>query len=275
MRQAVPTRCRCAPIEWDLAASLGDGHDNGLVENQSLSAKRDGGVVFDVVPPTLAIDHSDVRFPVRRVYCVGRNYADHAREMGSDPDREPPFYFTKPADAVFTVAEGYRGGRPGALPYPPATHNLHHEIELVVAIGSTVADEPASEVLQHVWGYAVGVDLTRRDIQDDAKATRRPWDLSKGFDASGPLSPLVPATGDRGRSGRIWLTVDGELRQEGDLADQIWPVADVVAQLSASVVLRAGDLIMTGTPAGIGPIARGQTVAGGIDGIGELTFTVE
>ena len=231
--------------------------------------------MFTVVPPTLAIDDSEIRFPVRRVYCVGRNYADHAREMGSDPDREPPFYFTKPADAVFTVAEGYLGGRPGVVPYPPATGNLHHEIELVVAIGSTVANEPATSVMQHVWGYAVGVDLTRRDMQDEAKATRRPWDLSKGFDASGPLSPLVPASGDGGRTGRIWLTVDDELRQEGDLADQLWPVADVVAQLSASVVLQPGDLIMTGTPSGVGPIARGQTVAGGIDGIGEMTFTVE
>jgi fumarylpyruvate hydrolase len=231
--------------------------------------------MFTVPPTTLAVTGSDVRFPVRRVYCVGRNYADHAREMGSDPDREPPFYFTKPADAVFTVDEGYRGGPPGVVPYPPLTHDLHHEIELVVAIGAPVDDASATTAMHHVWGYAVGVDLTRRDLQDQAKATRRPWDLSKGFDASGPLSPLVPAASATPESGRIWLTVDGELRQEGDLADQIWPVADVIAQLAASVALRPGDLIMTGTPSGVGPIAAGQTVAGGIDGIAELQFTVE
>jgi fumarylpyruvate hydrolase len=231
--------------------------------------------MFTVLPPTLAVAGSAARFPVRRVYCVGRNYADHAREMGSDPDREPPFYFTKPADAAFTVAEGYRGGPSGVVPYPPLTHNLHHEIELVVAIGSSVVDESATTALQHVWGYAVGVDLTRRDLQDEAKATRRPWDLAKGFDASGPLSPLLPVGDAGGKAGRIWLSVDGELRQEGDLADQIWPVADVIAQLSTSVALQPGDLIMTGTPSGVGPIERGQTVAGGIDGIGEVTFTVK
>jgi fumarylpyruvate hydrolase len=230
--------------------------------------------MFTVTVPTIAVAGADDRFPVRRVYCVGRNYADHAREMGADPDREAPFYFTKPADAVFTVAEGYRGGPSGVVPYPPLTHNLHHEVELVVAIGSAVVDVSADTALQHVWGYAVGVDLTRRDLQDQAKATRRPWDLAKGFDASGPLSPLVPAADASGQAGRIWLAVDGELRQDGDLADQIWPVADVIAQLSTSVALQPGDLIMTGTPSGVGPIDRGQTVTSGIDGIGELTFTV-
>ncbi|MET0702743.1 MAG: fumarylacetoacetate hydrolase family protein [Mycobacterium sp.] len=230
--------------------------------------------MFTVSVPTLAVAGSDDRFPVRRVYCVGRNYADHAREMGSDPDREPPFYFTKPADAVFTAVEGYRGGPSGVVPYPPLTHNLHHEIELVVAIGSAVVGTSADAALQHVWGYGVGVDLTRRDLQDQAKATRRPWDLAKGFDASGPLSPLAPAAEASGQSGRIWLAVDGELRQDGDLADQIWPVADVIAQLSASVALEPGDLIMTGTPSGVGPIDRGQTVTSGIEGICDLTFTV-
>lgn len=231
--------------------------------------------MFTVPPTTLAVTGSDVRFPVRRVYCVGRNYADHAREMGSDPDREPPFYFTKPADAVFTAAEGHRGGPPGVVPYPPLTRNLHYEIELVVAIGTGGADIPASNALHHVWGYAVGVDLTRRDLQDEAKATRRPWDLAKGFDASGPLSALVPAETVSAQAGRIWLTVDGQLHQEGDLADQIWPVADVIAQLSTSVALQPGDLIMTGTPSGVGPVEAGQTVDGGIDGVGELTFVVK
>jgi len=231
--------------------------------------------MITVPPTTLAVTGSDVRFPVRRVYCVGRNYADHAREMGSDPDREPPFYFTKPADAVFTAAEGYRGGPPGVVPYPPLTHNLHHEIELVVAIGTPVTDGSAATALQHVWGYAVGVDLTRRDLQDQAKATRRPWDLAKGFDASGPLSALVAAENANPHEGRIWLTVDGQVRQQSDLADQIWSVADVIAHLSASVALQPGDLIMTGTPAGVGPVDAGQTVDGGIDGIGEVTFVVK
>ncbi|MGU3500311.1 fumarylacetoacetate hydrolase family protein [Mycobacterium sp. C31M] len=231
--------------------------------------------MFTIEVPTLAIAGSAERFPVRRVYCVGRNYAEHAREMGADPDREPPFFFTKPADAVFTVAQGYQGGAAHRLPYPRQTEKLHHEIELVVALGTGGADIDPDQALQHVWGYGVGVDLTRRDLQDTAKQTRRPWDLSKGFDASGPVSELVPAeTVDPG-SGRIWITVDDELRQQGDLADQIWPVADVIAHLSRSVTLAPGDLIMTGTPAGVGPIARGQQVRGGIDAVGELSFVVD
>ncbi|MGB3485519.1 MAG: fumarylacetoacetate hydrolase family protein [Mycobacterium sp.] len=231
--------------------------------------------MFNIVAPTLGVRGSTERYPVRRVYCVGRNYADHAREMGADPNREPPFYFAKPADAVFTVAEGYLGGPAGVVPYPPQTADLHHEIELVVALGSGGSDIAAADALDHVWGYAVGVDLTRRDLQDTAKSMRRPWDLSKGFDASGPVSELVPAAGIRPDSGRIWISVDGQQKQEGDLADQIWTVADVIAHLSASVELRAGDLIMTGTPSGVGRIDRGQRVAGGIDGIAELSFTVD
>ena len=230
--------------------------------------------MITVTQSTVAVRNSDERFPVRRVYCVGRNYADHAREMGADPDREPPFYFAKPADAVFTVTEGYRAGPAGVVPYPPQTAKLHHEIELVVAIGVGGSDIAAEVALQHVWGYAVGVDLTRRDLQDTAKATRRPWDLAKGFDASGPISPLVPAAGVRPDTGRIWIAVDDQLKQEGDLADQIWPVADVIAYLSESVTLEPGDLIMTGTPSGVGAIERGQKVDGGINGIGELHFTV-
>ncbi|MCV7435107.1 fumarylacetoacetate hydrolase family protein [Mycolicibacterium bacteremicum] len=230
--------------------------------------------MFAIDSTTLDVAGSAERFPVRRVYCVGRNYADHAREMGTDPDREPPFYFTKPADAVFTVADGYAGGPAHEVPYPPQTENLHHEIELVVALSSGGSDIDAGSALDHVWGYGVGVDLTRRDLQDAAKQNRRPWDLSKGFDASGPVSALVPAASVDPLSGRIWITVDDELRQVGDLGDQIWPVADVIAHLSRSVTLAPGDLIMTGTPAGVGPITRGQQVRGGIDGIGELSFVV-
>lgn len=230
--------------------------------------------MFPITTTTLAIAGSAERFPVRRVYCVGRNYADHAREMGHDPDREPPFYFTKPADAVFTAAEGYDGGPPHQLPYPPQTDNLHHEIELVVAIGVGGADIDPGTALQHVWGYGVGVDLTRRDLQDVAKQARRPWDLAKGFDASGPISALVPAGSVDPGNGRICLSVDDDLRQDGDLADQIWPVADVIAHLSKSIALRTGDLIMTGTPAGVGPIGRGQQVRGGIEGVGDVSFVV-
>lgn len=230
--------------------------------------------MFAITTTTLAVVGSADRFPVRRVYCVGRNYADHAREMGADPDREPPFYFAKPADAVFTDSEGYNGGPAHRLPYPPQTQNLHHEIELVVALGAGGADIDPDTALQHVWGYGVGVDLTRRDLQDVAKQARRPWDLAKGFDASGPVSELVPAESVDPTHGRIWLSVEDDTRQDGDLADQIWPVADVIAHLSRSVTLRPGDLIMTGTPAGVGAIARGQHVRGGIDGVGELAFVV-
>lgn len=229
------------------------------------------------IPVSLPIGGSDERFFLRRVYCVGRNYADHAREMGHDPDREPPFFFSKPADAVFAVAEGVpsRAIAPHEVPYPPQTSKLHFEMELVVAIGVEGSDIDAADALGHVWGYGAGVDLTRRDLQDQAKAARRPWDLSKGFDFSGPCSPLVPAEaiGHPSRGG-IWLSVDGETRQIADLDDQIWAVNDVIAALSRSVTLMPGDVIFTGTPAGVGAIERGNRVSGGVAGIGELTFTI-
>lgn len=218
--------------------------------------------------PTLPVLDSDELFPIRRVFCVGRNYADHAREMGADPNREPPFFFMKPADAVFAPDSD-------GVPYPPQTDALEHEIELVVAIGvggSAIAPEDA---LHHVWGYSVGVDLTRRDLQAVAKELRRPWDLAKGFDYSGPCSALVrPAQVGHPDHGRIWLSVDGVERQAGDLADQIWPVDEIIAALSCSVTLAAGDLIFTGTPAGVGRLERGSRVDGGIDGIGRIAFTI-
>jgi fumarylpyruvate hydrolase len=218
--------------------------------------------------PSLPVLESVERFPVRRVFCVGRNYGDHAREMGADPDREPPFFFSKPSDAVFAPIDG-------AVPYPPLTEDLQHEIELVVAIGVGGASISREDALSHVWGYGVGVDLTRRDLQAVAKELRRPWDLSKGFDASGPCSPLVPASAiGHPDQGAIWLAVNGEERQRGDLADQIWPVADIVAELSRSVALGAGDVIFTGTPAGVGTIVVGDRITAGIDGIGELAFRV-
>jgi fumarylpyruvate hydrolase len=218
--------------------------------------------------PTVAVAGTAERFPVRRIFCVGRNYAAHAREMGNDPDREPPFFFTKPADAV--VDSGT------AIPYPMLTASLHHEIELVVAIGTAGADIAVDGALAHIWGYGVGIDLTRRDLQDEAKQMRRPWDWSKGFDLSAPCGPLSPASKvAHPASGRIWLAVNGETRQDADLADLIWPVADIVSICSRAMALKPGDLIFTGTPAGVGAIEPGDRVTGGIDGLGEISLDVE
>lgn len=215
--------------------------------------------------PAVPVAGEPALFPVRRIFCVGRNYADHAREMGND-DREPPFFFTKPADALV----------PGdaTLPFPPATHELHHEAELVVAIGKGGQDIQAADALDHVWGYAPGNDLTRRDLQAQAKAARRPWDMAKGFDNSAICGPLHPvrAVGHIA-SGRITAHVDGALRQDGDLSQMTWPVADVIAHLSAMVALDPGDLIYTGTPAGVGPIRPGESCTVEIEGLGAVTTT--
>lgn len=201
---------------------------------------------------------------MHRVYCVGRNYAAHAREMGGDPEREPPFFFCKPADAVTQAAR---------LPYPPRTRELHHEVELVVAIGRGGRDISAAAALSHVYGYAVGVDLTRRDLQADAKRQGRPWDTAKGFDQSAPVADIRPAArGAHPAAGRIALAVDGESRQAGDLADMIWSVPEVLAELSTYFELRPGDLVFTGTPAGVGPLEPGARVHAEIEGLGALDF---
>ncbi len=206
-------------------------------------------------------------FPVRRIFCVGRNYAEHTREMGGNPEREAPFFFTKPADAVLT------GG--ADMPYPSATESLHHEMELVVAIGSGGADIPAGEALGHVWGYAAGIDMTRRDLQNDAKAARRPWDMSKGFDHSAPIGALVPASLlPDPTKGKIELTVNGVVRQTSDLSQMIWSVAETVAFLSTLVRLAPGDLIFTGTPAGVGAVVRGDVMEGVVEGVGSVTARV-
>ncbi|OZI74821.1 fumarylacetoacetate hydrolase family protein [Bordetella genomosp. 12] len=214
-----------------------------------------------------AVAGSSQRFPIRRVFCVGRNYAEHAREMGHDPDREPPFFFTKPADAVVPAQ--------GTLPYPPLTEDLHHEIEMVVAIGKGGVNIAVDDALTHVWGYAVGLDLTRRDLQAQAKKLGRPWDWSKAFDASGPITPLRAAS-DIGhpQKGRIWLEVNGAVRQQGDLAELIWSVPEVIAAISRSVALQPGDLIFTGTPAGVAALQPGDVAHGGADGIGEFELTI-
>lgn len=225
------------------------------------------GFVFAPAPPaSVAVAGTTERFPVRRIFCVGRNYAAHAREMGNDPDRDPPFFFTKPADTV--VDSG------STIPYPTLTANLHHEIELVVAIGSAASRAAPNDALKHVWGYGVGVDLTRRDLQDTAKKLGRPWDWSKGFDRSAPCGPLVRSTGTHPAKGRIWLSVNGEMRQDADLAEMIWPVADVVAICSEAMDLMPGDLIYTGTPAGVGAVGPGDRLMGGIDGIGDIEIAI-
>jgi len=221
------------------------------------------------VPPTpsLAVDNEQARFPLRRVYCVGRNYADHAREMGHNPDREPPFFFSKPADAVIPAS--------GSVPYPSLTQELHYEVELVVAIGVGGKDIAPEDALEHVWGYTVGVDLTRRDLQAQAKKAGRPWDLSKGFDASAPTNPLLPVSlVGHPAEGSIWLKVNGEQRQHGDLSEQIWQVPEVISYLSQAIELQPGDLIYTGTPAGVGEIKPGDVVTGGINNIGTFRFTI-
>ncbi|MGL4322200.1 MAG: fumarylacetoacetate hydrolase family protein [Paracoccaceae bacterium] len=225
------------------------------------------GFVFPAPPtPSLPVQGSASRFPVRRIFCVGRNYADHAREMGHDPNAEPPFFFTKPADAV--VESG------AIIPYPPATANLHHEAELVVALGSGGAFLPEDAALSLVWGYAAGNDLTRRDVQAEAKAARRPWDMAKGFDRSAVVGPIRAFAIGEGPAGRISCRVDGNLRQEADLAEMIWPVAGIIAYLSRMVILQAGDLIFTGTPAGVGAITVGQTCTVAIDGLEPATVTL-
>jgi fumarylpyruvate hydrolase len=202
-------------------------------------------------------------FPVRRIFCVGRNYADHAREMGSDPDREPPFFFTKPADAVLT------GG--ADMPYPPASRSLHHEMELVVAIGRGGADIAPAAALGHVWGYAAGLDMTRRDLQNAAKKEGKPWDMGKGFDHSAPIGDLVPAARfPDPTNGRIALNVNGKLRQQSDLSKLIWSVAETIACLSGLVRLAPGDLIFTGTPEGVAAVERGDLLEGVVEGVGTV-----
>jgi len=217
--------------------------------------------------PGVAIHGSEQTFPVRRIYCVGRNYEAHAREMGKDPDRDPPFFFTKPADAV--VANG------ADIPYPARTDNFHHEIELVIAIGESGSNIPLAEAEQHIFGYAVGNDLTRRDLQLAARKTGRPWDTGKAFDRSAPIT-AIHTVADIGhlREGEISIKVNGELRQQGDIRDLIWSVPEIVAELSTLFELQQGDLIYTGTPAGVGPVVSGDLMEGYIEGLDTLTNRV-
>lgn len=218
-------------------------------------------------PPAVPIAGSDVYFPVHRIYCVGRNYAEHAREMGFDPNREPPFFFSKPADAI--VANG------STIPYALSTQNLHYEMELVIAIGKEGVNIPRESALDYVYGYAAGLDMTRRDLQLAARDKGRPWDPGKGFDQSAPIGAIHRAA-DIGHpsSGAIWLKLNGEIKQKADLKDLLWPVPDVVAFLSKLYVLKPGDLIYTGTPAGVGPVKPGDKLEGAVEGVDGISIKI-
>ena len=222
---------------------------------------------FAFDPPAVVsaqVADETARFPVRRILCVGRNYAAHRREMGGD-DRDPPFFFAKPADALVA---------PGAdVAYPQATGNLHHEIELVVALGAGGSEVPVDQALKMVFGYAVGVDLTRRDLQAAARDKGQPWDSAKGFDQSAPMSPIRRWSGPPPQ-GRIAISVNGEVKQDATVADMIWNVPEIISEASKLWRLAPGDLIFTGTPEGVGPLIRGDTVAGEVEGVGALTFGV-
>ena len=220
-------------------------------------------LLFDsVVIPEVAIQDSDLRFPVRRIYCVGQNYRDHVKEMGGDPKSSAPVFFSKPADAV--VPSG------SCIAYPSATSNLHYEVELVVALKSGGSELDEDRALECIYGYAVGIDFTRRDLQAQAKQKGRPWDTAKGFDASAPLSLIKQADSGEPADARIWLEVNGELRQDAKLSDMIWSVPEILAQLSRYYALRAGDLVFTGTPAGVSSVVAGDRIQGGIEGVGEV-----
>ena len=224
-------------------------------------------VITPIELTALVIDGSDNLFPVARVFCIGRNYADHAIEMGGNPDREDPFFFAKPATAIVP------GG--GSLAYPPATANLHHEVELVVAIGAGGRDISLEAAARCIFGYAVGIDLTRRDLQDEAKKKGRPWDMAKGFDCSGPVGALMPAerAADVGNAG-IALDVNGSKRQSGNVNQMIWKTTEAISFLSGLVELRAGDIIFTGTPAGVGAVVRGDRLYAEVTGLPALACEI-
>lgn len=223
-----------------------------------------------VIPPppqaAIAVAGDSAAFPVRRIWCVGRNYLEHIREMGND-ERDPPFFFAKHADMV--VADG------ATIPYPPLTKDFHHEVELVVALKSGGRDIAAADALDHIYGYAVSIDLTRRDLQGAAKNKGRPWEIGKSFERSAPCGAVQPAARiGHPSKGKIWLAVNGVEKQKGDLAELIWSVPEIIAKLSEQVTLKAGDIILTGTPAGVGALHPGDKVECGIDGVGTLTVTI-
>ncbi len=223
-----------------------------------------------IVPPpvpTIAVRNTADTYPVHRIYCVGRNYAEHAREMGHDPNREPPFFFQKNPDTI--VPNG------GKFPYPDKTHDVHHEIEMVVALGAGGKDISIADALDCVYGYAVGLDLTRRDLQGEAKKMGRPWDSGKGFDQAAPCTTIRPASQiGHPSSARIWLAVDGKIRQDSNVDKLIWSIPETIEHLSGLWELQPGDLIYSGTPEGVGPVEKGETMTGGVDGVGEIEIRI-
>jgi fumarylpyruvate hydrolase len=226
---------------------------------------------FKVAAVTLPIVGSTEVFPVRRIYCIGRNYAAHAREMGSDPTREPPFFFQKPTDAAQFVAPGTVGDHP----YPSLTKNYHYEIELVAALKSGGTNISIADALQHVYGYAIGLDMTRRDLQRGMGDQKKPWEIGKSFDMSAPIGPIHPvAMTQHFTKGRIALTVNGQTKQEADLSYMIWSVAEQISQLSQAFELKAGDIIYSGTPENVGPVVKGDVLVGRIDGLPELSVRI-
>ena len=229
---------------------------------------RERSYLFEPAPiPSLPVRGTDTLFPVHRIYCVGRNYAEHAKEMGHDPNREPPFFFQKNPDSLIP------GG--GDFPYPAKSADVHHEFEMVVALGQGGTDIPVARALDCVYGYAVGFDMTRRDLQAEAKKLGRPWEVGKAFESAAPCSEIVPAAaiGHPSR-GAVWLKVNSELRQQGDLTQLIWGVPEMISYLSGLFALKPGDLIFSGTPAGVGPVKRGDLLQGGVEGVGEITVRV-
>jgi fumarylpyruvate hydrolase len=234
------------------------------------TAQQGSYLMLSVLPkpprPALSVVGTERMFLVRRIYCIGRNYAAHAREMGHDPDREPPFFFMKAANSI--VQNG------STIAYPVGTKDVHHEIEMVVAIGKGGKSIAVERALDHVWGYGVGLDMTRRDIQGEAKKQGRPWEMGKSFDESAPVTALRPAAEiGHPAKGAITLEVNGQLKQQGDLSMQIWNVAEQIAYLSNLITLQPGDLIFSGTPAGVGPVKPGDKLEGHVDGVGDLTVT--
>ena len=234
------------------------------------SSTQGDALLFDLPQPSVPIAGGG-RFPVRRIYCIGRNYAEHAKEMGGDPKSEPPFFFQKPSDAVQFVPAGMVGEHA----YPPLTESYHHELELVVFLRGGGRDIAVADAARHVYGVAVGLDMTRRDAQQRMKDGRRPWEIGKGFDHSAPVGPVVPlAEAGSLTSGAIRLSVNGVVKQQGDLADMIWSVAEQIAELSRGSELKAGDVIMTGTPAGVGAVKRGDELVGSIAGLPDLKLRI-
>ncbi len=222
---------------------------------------------FDPAPiVAIPVLGSSVLYPVHRIYCVGRNYAEHAREMGSDPDKEPPFFFAKATDQVTLD---------GKFPYPPATKDVHYEMELCVCLKSGGTDIRPEDALKHVYGYALGLDMTRRDLQNQAKKTGRPWEVGKMVEKSAPMTAIVPAEKiGHPNKGRIWLEVNGVVKQDSDIDQMIWDVPNQIAFLSQLWTLQAGDIIMTGTPAGVGPCKKGDVLKGGVDGVGTIEVSI-